>query len=275
MTGTPETGNGTNAAAAGTVTATGPENTDVHRPRTPIPFRRLLSVEARKLFDTRSGKILTVCLVILVLAAVIGRGVASGPRLQELIGAAGIGIGTLLPILAILTVTGEWSHRTALTTFALEPRRGRVLAAKCLPPLVMALAAPLLALLVAVPVTAVLAGVQDTPATWEIAPLALLGWTVTNVLVVAAALALSMLLLNAPAAIVIYLLAPILWSAVGGLGTTGRALADWLNLNNTVVPLSAGDMTGGDAARLAVSVLLWIVVPMAAGVVRVIRKEVS
>jgi hypothetical protein len=30
----------------------------------------------------------------------------------------------------MLTMTAEWSQRTALTTFALEPRRGRVLAAK-------------------------------------------------------------------------------------------------------------------------------------------------
>ncbi|WP_440104601.1 ABC transporter permease [Streptosporangium sp. H16] len=280
MSGTPVTRSTANAAATSAVTATGSENTGsentgIHRPRTPIPFRRLLSVETRKLFDTRGGKIITAGLVVLVLAAVIGRGVVSGPRLQSMIGTSGIGLGTLLPILAILTMTGEWSHRTALTTFALVPRRGRALAAKCLPPLIMAVAASLLAMLVAVPVTAVVAGVQDVPATWEVAPLALLGWTGTNVLMVAAALALGTLLLNAPAAIVIYLLAPILWSAVGRLGTTGRALAGWLDLNTTTAPLTAGDMTGGDTARLAVSVLLWIAVPMAAGVARVIRKDVS
>ncbi len=44
-------------------------------------------------------------------------------------------------MLGILTVTGEWSHRTALTTFTLEPRRSRVLLAKCLPPLLVTVAA--------------------------------------------------------------------------------------------------------------------------------------
>ena len=218
---------------------------------------------------------MTGILVALTLASVIGRGVVSGPQLHTLVGAAGIGFGTLLPVLGILTVTGEWSHRTALTTFALEPRRRRVLAAKCLPPLITAVAASLFAMLVAVPVTAVVAGVQGVPATWEIDPLALLGWTGTGVLVVAEGLAVGMLLLNAPAAIVICLSTPVLWSAVSGLGATGEVLAEWFDLNTTTNALMAGDMTGGDAARLAVSMIFWIVIPMTAGVVRVIRKEVT
>lgn len=253
----------------------GSKTTDIHRPPAPIPFHRLLSVEARKLFDTRSSKIMTVVLVILVFVSIIGRGVVSGPELHTLIGTAGIGFGTLLPVLGILTVTAEWSHRTALTTFTLEPRRRRVLAAKCLAPLITAVVASLFATLVAVPVTAVVAAVQDVPATWEIAPLALLGWTGANVLVVATGLAVGMLLLNAPAAIVICLSTPILWAVVGKLGATGKVLTEWFDLNTTATPLTAGDMTGGDAARLAVSTIFWIVVPMTAGVVRVTRKEVS
>ncbi|AWS47339.1 ABC transporter permease subunit [Streptosporangium sp. 'caverna'] len=257
------------------VNTVGPKTADIHRAPAPIPFHRLLAVETRKLFDTRSGKIMTGILVALTLASVIGRGVVSGPQLHAMVGAAGIGFGTLLPVLGILTVTGEWSHRTALTTFALEPRRRRVLAAKCLPPLITAVAASLFAILVAVPVTAVVAGVQGVPATWEVDPLALLGWTGTGVLVVAEGLAVGMLLLNAPAAIVICLSTPVLWSAVSGLGATGEVLAEWFDLNTTTDALMAGDMTGGDTARLAVSTIFWIVIPMAAGVVRVTRKEVT
>lgn len=36
----------------------------------------------------------------------------------------------VLPIIAILSVTGEWSQRSGLTTFTLVPDRGRVIAAK-------------------------------------------------------------------------------------------------------------------------------------------------
>ncbi|MEV6153721.1 ABC transporter permease [Nonomuraea sp. NPDC052129] len=242
---------------------------------TSIPFHRLLSVEARKLFDTRSGKIMTAILILMTLASIAARGMVSGPQLGTLIGTAGIGFSTLLPVIGILTVAGEWSHRTALTTFALEPRRLRVLVAKCLPPLITAMVASLFAVLVAVSVTAAVAGARDVPADWEIAPLALLGWTATNVLVVAMGLAVGMLLLNAPAAIVICLATPMLWSVVARLGATGAALTEWLDLGTAATPLMVGDMTGGDAARLAASMIFWIVAPMTLGAVRVLRKEVN
>jgi hypothetical protein len=240
-----------------------------------IPFRRLVAVETRKLFDTRSGQVMTVILIVLTVALIAGRGMVAGPRLSTLIGTAGIGFGTLLPVLGILTVTGEWSHRTALTTFTLEPRRLRVLAAKCLPPLLAAVAACLFAILAAVPVTAVVAGVRQMPAGWEVDPLALLGWTAGCVLVVAMGLALGMLLQNAPAAIVICLSSTMVWSAIGRLGATGETLAEWLDLSATTAPLAAGVLTGDQAARLAVSVLCWVVLPLAAGVVRAIRADVA
>ncbi|GGK73665.1 hypothetical protein Ppa06_34720 [Planomonospora parontospora subsp. parontospora] len=240
----------------------------------PTPFHRLLAVEARKLVDTRSGKALVLVLAGLVPAAVAARGAVSGPELQALVNAAGIGPGTLLPVLGILTVTGEWSHRTALTTFTLEPRRGRVLAAKFLPALAAAVAACVLAVLAAVPATAVTAAVQGVPAVWEVDPAALLGWAGVQVLMVAEGLGMGVLLLNAPAAIVICLASPMVWAVVGRLGSAGATLAEWFDLNTTTGPLMSGDLSGGGAARLAVSVLVWIAVPMAAGAVRVIRGEV-
>ncbi|WP_214317856.1 hypothetical protein [Nonomuraea sediminis] len=253
----------------------GSRSTDIHRPGTSIPFHRLLSAEARKLFDTRSGKIMTVVLIALTLASIVARGAVSGPRLYTLIETAGIGFGTLLPVIGILTVTGEWSHRTALTTFTLEPRRLRVLAAKCLPPLLTAVAGSLLAMMIAVPVTAAVAGVQDVPANWEVAPAALLGWTTTNVLAVAMGLSVGMLLLNAPAAIVICLAAPMLWTVVARLSATGEVLAEWLDLGTTAAPLMSGDLSGTQAARLTVSVIFSIAIPMTLGVLRVIRKEMN
>jgi hypothetical protein len=44
--------------------------------------------------------------------------------------AIGIPMTVVLPIIAILSVTGEWSQRSGLTTFTLVPDRGRVIAAK-------------------------------------------------------------------------------------------------------------------------------------------------
>jgi hypothetical protein len=255
------------------MTGTGPRGARARR--SAVPFHRLLRVETRKLFDTRSAKIMTLVLAGLTVAVIAARGVVAGPRPRTLAGTAGVGFGTLLPVLGILTVTGEWSHRTAVTTFALEPRRHRVLAAKCLPPLVTAVAASLFALLVTVPVTMIVSRAEGVPADWSFGPLAMLGWTATNVLLVAMGLAAGMLLLNAPASIVWYLSAPALGTFVGRLGGTGEVLVRWLDLNTTVGPLAKGDMSGTDAARLAVSIAFWIVVPMTAGFVRGIRKEVN
>ncbi|MFB9830970.1 hypothetical protein [Actinoallomurus acaciae] len=247
--------------------------TDTHG--SSVPFHRLLGVETRKLFDTRSAKVMTLVLAGLTVAAITARGVEAGPRPQTLAGTAGVGFGTLLPILGILTVTGEWSHRTNLTTFTLEPRRHRVSAAKCLPPLITAVAASLFALLVTVPVTIVVARVENAPADWNFGPLAMLGWTATNVLMVAMGLAIGMLLLNAPASIVCYLSTPALGNLVGHLGGTGELLVRWLDPNTTIGPLAKGDMSGPDAARLGVSIIFWIVMPMTAGLIRTIRKEAN
>src|SRR5699024_7347223 len=56
-------------------------------------------------------------------------------------GLMNIPTGFLLPVLAILLVTSEWSQRTGLVTFTLEPRRPRVIVAKLVISLVAAVAA--------------------------------------------------------------------------------------------------------------------------------------
>ena len=44
----------------------------------------------------------------------------------------------LLPVLGIMSVTSEWSQRTAMVTFTLEPSRSRFLAAKFVGTLIVA-----------------------------------------------------------------------------------------------------------------------------------------
>ncbi|WP_043627313.1 ABC transporter permease subunit [Nonomuraea candida] len=240
-----------------------------------ISFGTLLRVETRKLVDTRTSLILTAALGALTLAFVVGRGLVMGVAdLFTLAGTAALALGTLLPVLGILSVTGEWSHRTALTTFTLEPRRGRVLAAKCLPVLAMAVAGCLLALLVAVPMTAASAAVAGVEATWRLEPALVLGWIATLVVTTAEGLALGLLCLNAPAAIVIYLVAPMVWGFARSLGPVGETLAEWLDLNVATNALMDGALTGETVPRLVTAVVAWIVVPMAVGVLRVLRKDV-
>ena len=244
------------------------------RKPSPIPFQRLVAIETRKLFDTTTSKVLTLVLIAMTVGLIIVRGILAGPDLQRLFGITTLAYATVLPVLGILSVTSEWSHRTALTTFTLEPRRVRVLLAKCVPPLLTAVVATLFALLVALPTTAIVAQVQDVPPHWNVDLLPVLGRTATNVLLVAVGLGLGMLLLNAPAAIVIVLSTVMGWSLVGLMGSFGRTLREWLDLNSTTGPLAQADLGAVDLARLAVSVAFWIIIPITVGIVRVQRKEV-
>lgn len=240
----------------------------------PVPFHRLLLVEARKMADTRSAMVMLGLLAAMTVVSIAARGVDAGPQLGRLTTTAGIGYGTLLPAIAILAVTGDWTHRSALTTFTLEPRRGRVLVARCLPPLLATVAASLFALAVAAPVTAVTAALQGVPAEWDLDATRMLGWTATNVLLIAMALAFAMLLLHPAAAIATYFVVGTLWNLVGNVSELGREIARWVDLGTAVGPLAAAELTWMDAARLATAVLCSVALPMAIGAVRALRAEV-
>ena len=60
---------------------------------------------------------------------------------NDFAGGANIPMNILLPVLGIMSVTSEWSQRTAMVTFTLEPSRSRFLAAKFVGTLIVALAA--------------------------------------------------------------------------------------------------------------------------------------
>src|SRR3954465_8725745 len=99
----------------------------------PSPTSRVIGVELRKMFDTRSGFWL---LMSIAITSVLATGAvilwAPGSELTYDTFAAAIGFPSwvILPMIAILSVTSEWSQRSGLTTFTLVPNRGRVVSAK-------------------------------------------------------------------------------------------------------------------------------------------------
>ena len=134
-----------------------------------IPFRNLLVAELRKTVSTRAAKALLAAALALTVAAeavplVFTRDVTQD-RASYLTWAA-LGLTRLLPIVLLMAMTAEWSQRTALTTFTLEPRRGRVLTAKIAAGLIIATACGLFALAageVTASVSRPVAGGQDWP----------------------------------------------------------------------------------------------------------------
>src|SRR4051794_33944615 len=105
------------------------------RTSTPLPLRRLVNVELRKNFDTRSGRWLLISLAgaaVLTTGAIIAWAPAEQLTYSQFTLAIGVPMTVILPIIAVLSVTSEWSQRLGLTTFTLVPHRGRVLLAKAL-----------------------------------------------------------------------------------------------------------------------------------------------
>lgn len=243
---------------------------------------RLTAVELRKLADTRAGYWLLIVIALLsagIVTVLLFSAPEADQRFENFFALTQFPVGILLPILGILLVTSEFSQRTAVTTFALVPQRHRVVGAK----LAAGTVAALVSVLVTVAASAVgtlLATLGGTPPdAWSTSGFVVLGAAVFQVVSVLMGIAFGLLLQNTPLAIVLSLVLPIAWSMLGGLISRLRTAAEWMDTALTTAPLieppGAGDLTGGEWARLGVSVAVWVGVPLVAGLFRTIRREVS
>ena len=142
-----------------------------------IPLSRIISTELRKMFDTRSGFWLMASvgiLAFLATMAVIAFASKDGRTYTSFATAIGYPLTLLLPIIAILSVTSEWSQRSGLTTFTLVPHRGRVIAAKGIVSVGVAIAIIPLAFAVGALGNLIGAAISGIRPVWDL--------TVTNVL---------------------------------------------------------------------------------------------
>src|SRR5262245_60938339 len=104
-------------------------------------FARMTGVELRKMVDTRAGASLLLAVVALTIVVIVARvfGKHAGHTLTGLFVDPLQVPSTFLPVIGILLVTSEWTQRTSLITFTLVPRRLRVLAAKIVAGIILAL----------------------------------------------------------------------------------------------------------------------------------------
>ena len=130
-------------------------------------------MERRKIVDTRSGAWLlgiTALLTALTLAVMLIWGESDGLGFMGLLSVATMPLSLLLPILGILTATTEWSQRTALVTFTLEPRRGRVVVAKLLAVVLLSLTVLVLTIVASALFYVASTTLRDGPADWSYEP---------------------------------------------------------------------------------------------------------
>jgi ABC-type transport system involved in multi-copper enzyme maturation permease subunit len=248
----------------------------------PVPLMRLVSVELRKSFDTRSGRWL---LASLGLAAVltIGALLAWAPTDQltysEFTLAIGVPMTIILPIIAALSVTSEWTQRSGLATFTLVPHRGRVLLAKAIA-----------AVLVTVPATGAAFGVgalgnisgaemADVAVVWDQSAVDVAHFALGQTLLLLVGFVLGALIRNSSGAIVAYMLygfvAPGLLAFLAFNQDWFADARPWVDAKYNQDALLRGDLTGDGWSHLAVTSVVWLVVPMAIAVVNVLRSEVK
>ncbi|MEV7988888.1 ABC transporter permease [Micromonospora sp. NPDC085948] len=262
----------TTAPAAGAVAPR--HHTPVRRPS----LLRLSAVEVRKLVDTRAGRWLLITIglataVIVTLQLIYAKD--ADQTLLNFFVPSLLPVSVLLPVLGILSITSEWSQRTALTTYALVPRRERVVVAKLIAVSLTALASVLTSLAVAA-IGTLVASATGGAGTWEFDWSLVLNAVVIQVTSVLMGAAFGLLLLNPPLAIVGYLLLPTLWGVLGEMVKPLRGPSEWLDTSKTMEPLFSSDaVTGGQWGRIVVSLLVWMVLPLAAGLFRTLRREVS
>lgn len=249
---------------------------------TRIPTVRLLKVELRKMFNTRSGMWLMCSigiLAVLATAAVMVFAPDTDLTYDNFGAAVGFPMVIILPIIATLSVTSEWSQRSGLTTFTLVPHRGRVISAKLAVAVMVGVAAMGVALAVGAVGNLIGASIAGIDPVWNLSLSQMLTITLATVLNMLIGFMLGVLIRNSPGAIVGYFIynfvLPPLTMLLATSQSWWRDLQPWMDFNFTQGFLFEGDLTGTQWTQLGVTGLFWLAIPLAIGLFLVRRSEVK
>lgn len=265
----------------------GAVETEVARPARPtparIPMSRIIGVELRKSFDTRSGFWLLASvgiLAVLTTGAVILFAPDDAITYDTFGAAIGIPMAVILPVIAILSITSEWSQRTGLTSFTLVPHRGRVIRAKLTVALAVGVASMLLAFGIGALGNLVGAAIVGVDPVWDITGGDFGGLILFQIINMLIGFMLGVLFRNSAGAIVGYFVYSfVLTTITEVLASTQDWFADarpWVDFNYAQGALTdSTSMTGESWAQLAVTGVFWLAIPLAVGLWSVLRSEVK
>ncbi|MBC2960504.1 ABC transporter permease [Nocardioides deserti] len=243
---------------------------------------RLAKVELRKMFDTRSGFWLMASIAILAVlatAATVVFAPDSAITYESFASAIGFPMAVILPIIAILSVTGEWSQRNGLTTFTLVPSRGRVIWAKALVSVGVAVVSMALAASIGALGNLLGSAANGTDAVWDVSAAALAQIFLANVLGLLVGFMLGVVIRSSAPAIVGYFvysaLLPTVFGMLAAFQDWFADLQPWIDFNYAQTALFDESMTGEQWTQLGVTGVVWLALPIAYGVWRVLRTEVK
>ena len=89
------------------------------------------------------------------------------------------------------------------------------------------------------------------------------------------AVAFGLALMSTPVAIVAYLALPTAWTVLTMLVDSLDTTARWLNLDRAMGPLLDGQLDATAWAQLGTSTAVWVLLPLAVGLWRTARRDVS
>ena len=249
----------------------------------PIPNTRLVTIELRKMFNTRSGLWLLVSigvLSVIATGAVLVFAPDSGIAYENFAAAIGFPMSVILPMIAILGVTSEWSQRSGLTTITLVPSRGRIIWAKAFATFVVGVVSMAVAFAVGAVGNLLGSTVMGLDAVWDVSLAAAAQIVLGNLVGMAIGFTLGVVLRNSAAAIVGYFVVSFVLPGILALLAQVRSwfadLQPWVDWNTTQVALFENDTdTAREWAMLASTTGIWIALPLVIGLLFLRRSEVK
>lgn len=259
--------------------------TTIDTTRPGVPLSRLVKVELRKMFDTRSGFwlmmsiaiVATIATIVVILVQTLNDN--ANVTYEAYGSAVGFPMAVLLPIIAILAVTGEWSQRTGLITFTLVPHRGSLILAKALAAIAVGIVSMLLAMAVGAVGNVVGSSIAGEDIVWDLSVSSFFLILLANVLGLLIGFMLGVLIRNSAAAIVGYfvysLVLPGLLEILAQLVDWFKDLRPWIDFNYAQGSLFEPPVSGEQWAQVGTSGLIWFVLPLTLGVLAVLKSEVK
>lgn len=236
---------------------------------------RLTAVELRKMSDTVAGiwlqlGVLALTLIVVVLTCATGH--AAQHTFRHIFSNSLQPEAIMLPVIGVLLVTSEWSQRTTLSSFTLIPQRSRVFTAKLIAAVAMSLPAFAFCLLVSVIGTSVASsGVHGA-------------WTIQGGMFAQAllCLAVSMLigaafgaaLLGSVSAVATYFGLPFAVSALTSI-VGKHSFVSWIDTATTLTRMTDHPLSATEWGRAGTTLAVWMLLPLALGLWRVLRSEIK
>lgn len=250
--------------------------------RSGIGFGRLVRIELRKMFDTRSGFWLMMSIGLmsaLATLAVLIFAPDEAINYESFSTAIGMPMSVLLPVIAILSITSEWTQRSGLTTFTLVPVRGRIISAKLAATVIIGVVSMLLAMAVGAIGNLAGATIRGLDLTWGMDAGTFGKILLANVLGMLMGFVLGALIRHSAGALVAFFAWSFVLPTITGILTSTQAwwrdISRWVDFQNNIYRLYDGSMAAADWGYLGVTALVWLVIPLAIGTRLAIRSEVK